>query len=298
MARPPNRRLFRSGAFAFRGRTEPLDRPLNVTAPHEWAVVIGLGLALLGVVAWGFFGSIERSVAAGCVLVEPGERYTVVSAAAGIVTAVAVAEGDRVEAGQVIARVKLPELDRLAALARARVATLEETADAAPETLALARSELAELEALQVSGGSIVSPQAGEVAALHLAPGQAVAVGREVAVIRSGGGGGGLEAAAFVAPENANRLREGMDAQILTPASGRGGPQAVGAQVREVSPRPVAPPGWLADSGLQAPAGSHLVRLALLDPPPPAADDGVSCNVRVVLRKDPPVRLLTPAGAI
>ena len=265
------RRLFREEAFARRGRTEPLDGLLRVTAPHEWVIVAGLGVAFLGLVAWGLFGSVERSLSSGCVLAHPGERYRVISDITGNVIDVPVDVGDSVEVGQPIAVVKIPELSRHVALARARLSTLEAIPDASPDALALARSELLELESLWASGEVVASPYSGEVAAYHLVQGQVVEVGGEVADIRVGSESE-LEAFAFVPPEGAARLEVGMKAHVLTAALRRGGSPALDAEVREVSPRPVTPPGWLADFGLVPTTRSHLVRLSMREMPSTAVD--------------------------
>ena len=195
-----------------------MDGLLRVTAPHEWAVVAGLGLALLGLVAWGLFGSVERSLSSECVLALPGERYTVISDFMGNVIDVPVDVGDSVEVGQPIAIIKTPELSRHVVVARARLSTLEADPNAAPDALALARSDLLELESLQASGHVVVSPYSGEVAAHHLVQGQAVQVGVEVAEVWVGAQRE-LEAFAFVAPEGARELRVGMEAYVLTTAS-------------------------------------------------------------------------------
>ena len=77
-----NRKLFRGEAVASRWQSEPLDRLLRVTAPHEWLVVGSFALALLGVLAWGVFGRVERSVLAHCVAARAGERHAVLADAA------------------------------------------------------------------------------------------------------------------------------------------------------------------------------------------------------------------------
>ena len=293
------RRLFREEAFARRGQTEPLDGLLRVTAPHEWVIVAGLGLALLGLVTWGLFGSVERNLSAQCVLAQPGERFTVISDITGNVIDVPVDVGDPVEVGQPIAVIKIPELSRHVALARARLSTLEAdpnaAPDAAPDALALARSELLELESLQASGEVVASPYSGEVAAYNLVQGQAVEVGGEVADIRVGSETE-LEALAFVPRKGATRLEVGMKAHVLTEAYRRGGSQALDAEVREVSSRPVTPPGWLADFGLVPTTRSHLIRLSVGEMPSTAAD-GDSCSLRIVLSKESPVRLVTSRGS-
>lgn len=60
------RRLFRDEAFARRGRTEPIDGLMRITAPHEWLFLGLLGVALSGVVAWAMLGTIERGFSADC----------------------------------------------------------------------------------------------------------------------------------------------------------------------------------------------------------------------------------------
>ncbi len=75
--------IFREEALARRSRQEPLEDRLQVTAPHEWVLVAGLGAALLALLAWGLFGSVERSLTAGAVLVRPGTRAAVDTPAPG-----------------------------------------------------------------------------------------------------------------------------------------------------------------------------------------------------------------------
>lgn len=292
---PSDGSLFRERAFARRGQTEPLDGLLRVTAPHEWAILIGLALALLGVVAWGLFGRIERSLETACVLARPGERSAVISESAGEVVDVLVHTGDRIEAGQPIARIRVPELRRDVALARARVTALEETAAAAGPELALARAELRELEELEAASEFIAGTRAGVVASQALAPGQAVLAGSEVARIVDLAPGG-LEAVALVPPERAQRLEAGMGAYVLPSAPGLSGSPALEAVVHHVSPRPVTPPGWLLAFGLPVPPSSHMVRLSLSEPPAETLADGDLCNLRVVLGEGPPARLVLPSG--
>ena len=61
------RRLFRDEAFARRGRSEPIDGLLRITAPHEWLFLAMLGCAMVGVLLWAVFGTIERGLSAPCV---------------------------------------------------------------------------------------------------------------------------------------------------------------------------------------------------------------------------------------
>ena len=212
--------LFREQAILSQGKTERLDVLPQVTAPHEWAVLAGLALILLGVGAWSVFGSIERRLTTECLLVRPGERRAVLAELSGTVADVLVDTGDAVRSGQVIARVRRPELRRAMRIARTRIAALE-TRPAGGQ-LQAARAELADLEMIEAVGDVIVSPYAGEVTALALTPGQPVAAGAEVARIRAGTAAG-MEALAFVAPAQAAQVAAGMAARVLAPTPrGRG----------------------------------------------------------------------------
>ena len=61
--------IFREEALARRARQEPLEDLLRVTAPHEWVLLAGLGAAVLAVLAWSVFGSVERTVTLDALLV-------------------------------------------------------------------------------------------------------------------------------------------------------------------------------------------------------------------------------------
>ena len=158
-----NRKLFRGEAVANRWQSEPLDGLLRVTAPHEWLVVGSFALALLGVLAWGVFGRVERSVLADCVATRAGERHAVLADAAGTVTEVLVAGGDQVAAGGPIARMQRPALNWRVRVARAQVALLAgASGEQERAALAAAQAELLELESIAAAGALLVSPWAGE----------------------------------------------------------------------------------------------------------------------------------------
>ncbi len=66
---PERRQLFRDEAYARRGRSEPIDGLLRISAPHEWLFVALLGCALAGLLGWAVFGTVERGVSAPCLIV-------------------------------------------------------------------------------------------------------------------------------------------------------------------------------------------------------------------------------------
>ena len=297
-------KVFREEAVARRSRPEPLDDRLQVTAPHEWMVLAGLALSLLAFLAWGVFGSVDRRLAARAVLVQPGERHAVVSPVSGNVIEVLADVGDPLEAGQAIARVRLPEAERQARITRGLVGAVEDGmwhADgAAPTTfqealLAAARNALGEVETL--AGETIAAPHGGKLVAHRLVPGQPVRAGETIAQLR-GGSEGAWQALAFVSPRDAGKLAAGMAAEVQVALSGQPDSSTLDARVLEVSPRPAAAPEWLADFGLSTPAPSHLLRLALDDPPRLPLADGAGGVVRIVLGRQSPAALLLAGGGV
>ena len=285
------RRLFREEAYNRRGQAEPIDGLLRVTAPHEWAVLAALALVVIGVVAWGIFGRIERSLSAGCILATPGERFPVVAEAAGTVVNVLVAAGDPVAEGQPVAYVRTPDLARNATLARTRLAALEATENPEQDDLAAAHAELRGLEALQAAGEPILSPYAGELASHALVPGHPIEAGIDVAVIRTRGGDK-LEALAVLDPADARRLDNTMSARISAGSNDGAAEHTLDAHIQEIAPRGTAVPRWLVSAGLPMPPNGRLVRLALTEAPPLGLADGDACRVSIVLERERPVQML------
>ena len=70
---------FRERAIVRNAQPEPLDDRAQVTAPREWVVLAGLGLALGALVAWVVFGSVERTLRAEGVLVVAAGRMDAVA---------------------------------------------------------------------------------------------------------------------------------------------------------------------------------------------------------------------------
>ena len=291
-----NRRLFREEAFARRGKTEPLNGLLRVTAPHEWVILVFLAIALLGLAGWGLFGSVEQSVAAQCVLAHPGDRFTVVAESSGNVVELLAEVGDTVAAGQPIARMRTPDLSREIAIARSRVDLLESKDAKMSDALEVARLELIELEARQAAGAYIATPFAGVITSYNLSIGQLVTVGTSVAHVRAGAGSE-LEAVALISQQDAAGLEKGMAAQVMTPDRDRKSMKAMSAELQFISAKPVTPPEWLRAMGLPAIARGHLVQLALREPAASTLADGDACDLRIVLRRVTPVRLLLSAGS-
>jgi hypothetical protein len=252
-------RLFRERALARRGRQEPLDDRLQVTAPHEWLLVIGLGAMFVALLVYLAVGSVERSLSYDAVVVLPGERFPVAAPAGGTVVETLAGEGDTVEAGQVIARLR-------------------------PHAPDAAGAE-ADVDVVSVTGGEIMT--------LDAAPGTPVSAGEPVALVRASSPGP-PEALALVSPDDARRIEAGMAAQVGVARRDR----ASGihpAEVAAVSERTFTPPAWLEDLGMAAPEPSHLVRVPLAaGGPGQAIADGSAGSLRVVLGRSSLLSLLAP----
>ena len=293
-------RLFREQALARRQRQEPLDDRLQVTAPHEWLLVAGLGVMFLALLVYGAVGSIERSLSFDAVVVLPGERYPVSAPVSGTVVEVLAEVGDTVAPGQVIARVRPPLGQQPNSEARRLLESLVEDSGQDDGAVADLFSLLLALTGAGDAGGTaagvdVVSVTGGEIITLGLAPGLPVSAGETVALVLAAASGP-PEALALVPSDDAWRLEAGMTAQV----SVAGGNREAGiypAEVAAVSERAVTPPEWLESLGISAPAGSHLVRVRLEDAGAGAAlADGSMGSLRVVLGRSSFLSLLAPGG--
>lgn len=291
-------KVFREEAVARRSRPEPLDGRLQVTAPHEWIVLAGLFMSVLLFLAWGVFGRVERTLSATAVIVQPGQRYSVVSGVSGNIIDVLINVGDPVETGQEIARVELPEAERQARITRTIVDEVEDrmrdadtaTAAAVWEALLEAARDVEEVERDASQEIAVPRDVRGTLVGHSLVAGQPVRAGQTVAqVLGRSADADDWQAFAFVTAQDVERLEAGMAAEVLL-APEQPGESRLKARVLEVSSRPIAP-AWLADLGLAAPAPAHLLRLVLDDPPESLAD-GADGRVRIVLGQQSPVTLL------
>ena len=258
----PGESPFRESALTRNEEPEPLDDRAQLTAPHEWAVLACLGLVVAAIIAWGVFGSVERTVRSDGVLVLSGERNAVLSDASGIVVDVMSQAGERVEEGQPIARIVVSGADR--------------------------------------TEGDIASPDVGVVTALHVARGRTVQAGTPVAEVVSGGGG--LEAVAFVPRQESWRLAPGMAGRVTVESSGTAGFLAVNLTTVAARAADAPDWLVRMQPGAAAEGRGHLLRLTFAEPVLPANpdgnalkasfEDGTPCRIEIVLERTSPFGLL------
>ena len=291
-------RIFRERALERRARQEPLDDRLQITAPHEWLIVAGLGVMLLAVIAYGVFGRVDRTVSYEAALVLPGERHNLVSPVSGTVVDVLVEVTDTVASGQPIAYVQTSAAQHRELVIMGIIDALEESG----QLMEGSQREL--LQALLAVGSAaesaakteIISPYEGEVVALDLAPGQAVHADASVGLVRAASAGQ-PEVVAFVSPEDAVRLRVGMEAHVNVCSPGGGVGRVFLGRVADVSARAGAPPKWLSDQGLAIPQQPHQLRVALVgDKPDLPMADGAGVSLCIVLGRESFASLLVPGG--
>ena len=289
-------KIFREQALVRRQRQEPLDDLLKITAPHEWLLVVGLGILLAALLVYGVVGSVDLSLSYDAVLVHPGERHVVFAPVSGTVVEVLAKSGDTVEPGQAIARVQTTA-DQQMESASLRLNELLRGDDqlANNASTALLRLLLSVTNAGSGGGvgGEVVSLIGGEVIRLDAMLGQPVTAGSPVALVRTPASGP-LEALAFAAPHDAAHLAVGMEAQVRI-AAANPDEGLFPARVAAISERPVTPPEWLTALGLRPPQGTHLLRVSLSDDGPGlAVADGSPASLRVVWGRSSIVGLLAP----
>src|SRR5258708_84178 len=106
-------KIFRATAVQRLSSPEQLDQLVEVTRPADWAAVLAIGLALIGVVSWGIFGRVPtRATGEGILISDSGRVVDAVSAVAGRLASVEVSVGDHVTEGRIIARVSQTETEQ------------------------------------------------------------------------------------------------------------------------------------------------------------------------------------------
>jgi HlyD family secretion protein len=140
--------IFRSAALARLSTPEQLDQLVDVTRPADWAAVLAIGLALIGIVTWGVIGRVPtRAAGEGILISDYGRVVDAVSAVPGRLVSVEVTVGAHVTLGQVIARVSQTETEQRY---RSAVEVLQEHERERDELYAAIKREL-EIKAANVA---------------------------------------------------------------------------------------------------------------------------------------------------
>lgn len=121
-----NTPLFRKESLDRLGSRDELDRLLVVTTPLGWYSLVATGLVILAALLWGVFGSIPRTTEGKGIFINKGGVYEIVSETTGQVYDFRLRPGDTVDKGQVVARVRQPELEKQAESSRKELGNLRE----------------------------------------------------------------------------------------------------------------------------------------------------------------------------
>jgi HlyD family secretion protein len=105
-------KIYRKVALERLSSPEQLDQLMQVTNPQGWIALSALWMLLLAAVLWGIFGSIPTEASGQGILLRHGGVSELVAAGSGQVEEVMVAEGDALERGQVVARIRQDSLSR------------------------------------------------------------------------------------------------------------------------------------------------------------------------------------------
>ncbi|MCF8011122.1 MAG: NHLP bacteriocin system secretion protein [Clostridiales bacterium] len=98
--------VFRKVSLDRLSSPEELDQRLTVTSPVGWLACTAVAMLILGGLIWGIFGKIPDKAVGQGIIISSGGIANVIHHASGQVTDVSAQEGDYVEKGDVIARVK------------------------------------------------------------------------------------------------------------------------------------------------------------------------------------------------
>ncbi len=291
-----NNPFLKAAADGKRDRLQ-LDRLLTITAPHERLAVGCIGLLVLAFAAWFLFGSVVRSVTLEGLLIVPGERHTVVTGEPGRHLEHLVAPGDRVQAGQTVARRSVPALERELAALRDRLSLLRSQARpaagdgaASRSLIASAEASLLQMEARRTARQMIVSGFAGVVVELLAAPGEYLPDGAAVVRIHETPNRP-VEAVLRVDRSTARRIRPGMEASVQVGLPG-GGTRMLRGAVARVIAGPL--PNWLTRLEPAVPASSYRIDIVFEDASGFKAADGTACLIRIELGRHAPVDLFLP----
>lgn len=184
--------------------------PVNITTGISWIVILSILILLVGVVYWGFFGSIDVTLKANGVLVSSGGFTYVYSSGEGMVYDIAVEIGDRIKKGDIIARLDKTELVN-------RIVALEKELEVlSREERKTRQDELESLKAHLQQEMSIVASEEGIVSEKMVQKGQFVEKGQEIVKInRTGYSVKELVAALYYKIEDGKKIYPGMSCRIV-----------------------------------------------------------------------------------
>jgi regulator of replication initiation timing len=99
------KKIFREVSLERLSSPEQLDQSIQIVSPKGWLTIIGIGVLLLAVLLWGFFGSIPINIFGHGIIMYGEGIFSIISRGEGIVEEIFVNIGDNVNKGQTIAKI-------------------------------------------------------------------------------------------------------------------------------------------------------------------------------------------------
>lgn len=148
--------LLRKAALEKMSSPEQLDTAMRVTSPMSWVALGAIGSLILAAVVFSIVGWIPVKVHATGILLRGAQVQTVQVTEAGVIEAILVTEGEVVEEGQEVARLRLQEVEAEMEATGQRIAALEDQAAArGAETSILESGYRRQLHDLRVRRGDV-----------------------------------------------------------------------------------------------------------------------------------------------
>jgi HlyD family secretion protein len=133
MAGKGGRELFRKKSLERLSSPERLDQLLEVVDRKSWVPLATVGLLVLGLLAWAVFAKIPVNVEGKGILVRPRQISEFQAPGGGRVVRIAIAVGDSVRRGQLLAEIERPDLEEQLRLQKQKAAELTAQSRAASE---------------------------------------------------------------------------------------------------------------------------------------------------------------------
>jgi len=105
------RQIFREQSLEKLSSPDRLDQLLRIVRPHVWLMLFGVGTGLVLAIVWSILGRIPETASGTAILVKPKQVVYFESPGSGQIETIAVRVGDRVDKGDLLAKLSLPTLE-------------------------------------------------------------------------------------------------------------------------------------------------------------------------------------------
>lgn len=203
------RQIYSKEALAKLSSPDKLDGMMKITNPIGWMALMALGMSIVSVVIWSIFGAFTEKADGVGMIMDAGGIAIISPVNSGRVEQLYVQPGDRVQQGDLIARLAQDVQDADTHMARYDV----NLAASDRETMQRVAQYDAKRYQQRVSE-EIYSPQDGIVTDLPVREGSIVMAGNPVCRIRLQEDRGDLTGVFYVPVEKGKRMKPGMTMQL------------------------------------------------------------------------------------